>query len=254
MSEITAIFIDDGGVMNDNTLRAPEWRRLVGEYFSPRLGGDKHTWSEANRVVFERILPMLEVGHQAQDYVPWYDSYQVIWLREMAAYVGVPASADDDECLKMVWDSVDYITQHVHSAFPGVTESIKLLHTAGFTLFTSSGEHSRELDGHLKCMGVRDCFKTLYGSDLINCGKYSIEFFKRIFEHSHVIPSEALVVDDKPQYLAWAAILGAKTCLVSTGPNQNFEADVIVSSLAELPVALDSPHVKYNFPSFVKRD
>jgi FMN phosphatase YigB (HAD superfamily) len=244
MREVTSIFIDDGGVMNDNTLRAPEWRRLVGEYFSPRLGGDKHAWSEANRVVFERILPVLEVGHQAQDYVPWYDSYQVIWLREMAAYVGVRAPLDDDECLKMVWDSVDYITQHVHSAFPGATESIKLLHAAGFTLFTSSGEHSRELDGHLKCMGVRDYFKILYGSDLINCGKYSIEFFKRIFKHSGVIPGEALVVDDKPEYLAWAAGLGAMTCLVSANPTSDTKVHIVVPRMADLPAALDSHHVK----------
>jgi len=244
MSEITAIFIDDGGVMNDNTLRAPEWRRLVGEYFSPRLGGDKHAWSEANRVVFERILPMLEVGHQAQDYVPWYDSYQVIWLREMAAHVGVRAPLGDDECLKMVWDSVDYITQNVHSAFPGATESIKLLHAASFTLFTSSGEHSRELEGHLKYMGVRNCFKTLFGSDLINYGKYSEEFYMRVFEHSHVNPREVLVVDDKLQYLAWAANLGAKTCLVGANRTPDTKADIVISRLADLPAALDSHHVK----------
>lgn len=33
------IFVDDGGVMNDNRLRAPQWRRLLGEFFPPRLGG-----------------------------------------------------------------------------------------------------------------------------------------------------------------------------------------------------------------------
>jgi len=33
------IFLDDGGVMNDNNARALQWQRLVGEYFVPLLGG-----------------------------------------------------------------------------------------------------------------------------------------------------------------------------------------------------------------------
>ena len=244
MREVTSIFIDDGGVMNDNTFRTPEWRRLVGEYFAPRLGGDKSAWSEANRVVFERILPMLEVGHQAQDYVPWYDSYQVIWLREMAAYVGVPAPADDDDCLEMVWLASDYITQRVRSAYPSAAEAIKILHKKGFKLYTASGQHSRELEGYMKGMGIRQFFETLYGSDLINHGKYSIEYYRRMFEHAGIDSNHVLVVDDKLQYLAWAARLGAITCLVSANPTPDTKADIVIPRLADLPAALDSHHVK----------
>jgi HAD superfamily hydrolase (TIGR01509 family) len=240
MSKITTIFIDDGGVMNNNTLRGPEWRRLVGEYFAPRLGGSTEAWSVANRVVFTHLESMLIAGPGQQDYVSWFDGYQIRWLKEMAAQVGVKVPKDDGECLEMVWDSVDYITHHVHSAFPGATESVKLLHAAGFTLFTSSGEHSRQLDGHLKCMGIRDCFKTLYGSDLVNCGKYSIVFYKRIFKHSGVNPIEALVVDDKTDYLTWAANLGAKTCLVAAHLNKKAEVDLVISKLADLPAALET--------------
>jgi hypothetical protein len=32
--DIKVLFIDDGGVMNDNTRRTPQLRRLVGEYFA----------------------------------------------------------------------------------------------------------------------------------------------------------------------------------------------------------------------------
>jgi phosphoglycolate phosphatase-like HAD superfamily hydrolase len=38
-SVVTTIFLDDGGVMNDNALRGPEWQRLVGEYLSQVLEG-----------------------------------------------------------------------------------------------------------------------------------------------------------------------------------------------------------------------
>ncbi len=43
MPEITALFIDDGGVLNDNALRGPQWQRLVAEFFVPALGGDRAT-------------------------------------------------------------------------------------------------------------------------------------------------------------------------------------------------------------------
>jgi len=241
MREVTSIFIDDGDVMNDNTFRTPEWRRLVGEYFAPRLGGSADAWREANRVVFEQwMLPLLEEGPQGKDWISWYNARQIQWLREMASRVGVAEPINDVECLELVWQASDYITQRVKSAFPGVIEAIKLLHTNGFKLFTSSGEHSRQLDGHLKCMGVRDCFKVLYGSDIINYGKYSEEFYMRVFEHSHVNPREVLVVDDKPEYLAWAASLGAKTCLVRTLPNDQKTADFVITKLVDLPAALDN--------------
>ena len=44
------VFLDDGGVMNDNSQRGFQWRRLVGEFFVPLLGGTSEAWVEANRI------------------------------------------------------------------------------------------------------------------------------------------------------------------------------------------------------------
>ena len=30
------VFLDDGGVMNNNELRGPQWQRLIGDAFSAR--------------------------------------------------------------------------------------------------------------------------------------------------------------------------------------------------------------------------
>jgi hypothetical protein len=49
------IFLDDGGVMNDNSQRASQWQRLVSEFFLPLLGGTKEAWIEANRVAVDRV-------------------------------------------------------------------------------------------------------------------------------------------------------------------------------------------------------
>jgi hypothetical protein len=50
-----AIFLDDGGVMNDNDVRGKQWQQLVAEYLSPRLGGEPDKWSAANRLVAPRV-------------------------------------------------------------------------------------------------------------------------------------------------------------------------------------------------------
>lgn len=239
MSEITALFIDDGGVMNDNALRAPEWQRLVGEYFTPRLGGDITIWNEANRVVFARLEQILHVGPGEQDYITWFEDYQLRWLRDMVGFVGVTVPGNDAQCLELVWQASDYITQRVRSGYHGVVDAVRRLKRNGFTLFTSSGEHSRELEGYLKGMGIRDYFNTLYGSDIINQGKYSIEFYRRVFDHSGVVPEHALVVDDRLHNLIWAASLGAKTCLVGADPHHGGRVDMFIASLSDLPVALE---------------
>jgi hypothetical protein len=89
-TRITTLFIDDGGVMNDNAKRAPEWRRLVAEFFVPILGGNREMWEEANRVVIDNLLQqVLTPGPGGQDCVAWYDAYQVRWLREMAPLSGL---------------------------------------------------------------------------------------------------------------------------------------------------------------------
>jgi hypothetical protein len=45
------IFLDDGGVMNDNCRRSSQWQRRAGTFFAPRLGGEPAAWARANRVV-----------------------------------------------------------------------------------------------------------------------------------------------------------------------------------------------------------
>ena len=54
------IFFDDGGVMNDNSRRGPQWERLVGDYFSDRFGGTPSMWGEANQRYVVGVLSKFE--------------------------------------------------------------------------------------------------------------------------------------------------------------------------------------------------
>lgn len=238
MREISAVFLDDGGVMNDNAIRSAEWQRLVGEFFVPVLGGDHEGWAAANRVVFEHLLDFLTLGPLGRDYTQWWDEYQSLWLRDMAAFIGVATPGDDMECTRLAEEAALYITQRVRSAYPGVVDTVRIIQEMGKDLFTASGEVSHELDGYLTGMGIRGCFQTLYGPDLINQAKDGPEYYDRLFKHANVDPKSALVVDDNFHAVDWAHSVGAMTCLITVSAPGNIQADITVQSLADLPVTL----------------
>ncbi len=77
------IFLDDGGVMNDNNTRALQWQRLVSEFFAPLLSGPPDAWSRANRVVADRLFDPGTCRRRVQadlDYRSFERAYQVEWL------------------------------------------------------------------------------------------------------------------------------------------------------------------------------
>src|SRR5260221_13517654 len=72
-------FLDDGGVMNDNSTRALQWQRLVSEFFVPLLGGPAEAWTHANRVVADRLFEPVAWRRRVQaapDYRSFDRAYQ----------------------------------------------------------------------------------------------------------------------------------------------------------------------------------
>src|SRR5688572_2652825 len=103
MAQIHNLFLDDGGVITDDAGRQERYRRLVGEFFCPRLGGLPDSWSDANRTVFpqawRRLMERLESWDRAGDYLHEMDLYHLDWLRTMSAAVGVEAPTSDQDCV-----------------------------------------------------------------------------------------------------------------------------------------------------------
>ncbi len=235
-----AVFLDDGGVMNDNTVRAAQWRRLVGEFFAPILGGVPGAWAEANRVVTARILEPAAWEARlraAPDYGTFDRAYQVDWLHDMCRRVGVPLPSED-ECSALVRRADAFIIPRIRAAFPGAVEAIRALHAAGYTLHTASGESSTDLAGYLDGMGVRACFGRLYGPDLIDAFKTGPAYYERLLADAGVASAEALIVDDSPLAVSWAMQAGARAVLVGAAPDADVAASAHIGALAELPQAL----------------
>ena len=59
------LFLDDGGVISDNDVRAPQWQALAGDCLLPRPGGTPALWAEANRVAVGAPLAEWEEGVRA---------------------------------------------------------------------------------------------------------------------------------------------------------------------------------------------
>jgi hypothetical protein len=232
------IFLDDGGVMNDNEVRGPQWQRLVGEYFPPILGGTPEAWAAANRIYMESMFDPAQWEARLQtftDFNSWDAAYQLDWINGMCSIVGVPAPPAGD-AIELAHLASAHIIAHVRSAIPGATDSILALHAANHKLHTASGESSRELNGYLQGMGVRHCFGRLYGPDLVNLHKIGPAYYTRILADCGVAPDTALILDDRPQVTAWIEAAGARPLLVDpAAPLTRFS----IPALAHLPTWLE---------------
>ncbi len=231
------LFLDDGGVMNNNQVRGEQWPPLVAEFFAPKLGGAPAAWAEANRSVITRMLEPAAWQarlQSASDYRSFEHQYELDWISGMCKLVSVPIP-DEEQCYRLAVEAIVAIIPRVRSAFPGATDAIRAFHERGYTLYTASGSHSREIEGYLEAMGVRNCFQRLYGADLIDTFKAGPAYYERIFADTGVEPASALVVDDLPHALAWARQVGARTVLVGAAPAAEEEADIRIASLAQLP-------------------
>ncbi|MHA2095807.1 MAG: HAD family hydrolase [Candidatus Hodarchaeales archaeon] len=210
---VKVIFLDDGGVMNDNTRREPQWRELVSDFFAPRYGGSKEIWKSANRYAFLRLM---ENYNSTIKNTPLIDS-NAFWMETMSQWITDMfkiAEIDPppiDQRFPVSREAEEWITPRVDSAYPGIVETIFNLKDQGYTLCTASGEVSYSLHGYLSGMGVLQCFNKLYGPDLINTLKGSKVFYEKILTDMKISPEDGLVVDDSSEHLKYAKELGIKT-------------------------------------------
>ncbi len=232
------LFIDDGGVLNDNSRRAPEFRRFIAEFFPPRLGGEPEAWSEANRATFQGVFEAHKDSVAVVDaYEQGLVAYETAWLKAMCEHVGV-AVPEADDCAALAREALLYITNRVRAAFPGAAETVAELADAGYTLHTASNQASWELKAYLAQMGIVDRFGFLFGADLVNAMKPNHAYYERAFARAGVEPDRALVLDDSAEYLDAAREVGARTVLV--GPTEAPPGHLAVPSLAALPCLLET--------------
>ena len=204
---VRVVFLDDGGVLNDNERRAPEWRRLLGEFFPPLLGGTPAAWADANQVVFEGIWrDWQELQERGLEVGPdWWPAQNPRWLIGMCERVGVPIPDDVEGTVRA---SHRYVMARVDSAYPDAAPAMRAMHAKGVTLHLASGGQSYELEAYLRRMSVWELIDRPYGADLLGVNKTGRHYYERIVADCGVDPREAIVVDDTADVLEWAEATG----------------------------------------------
>ncbi|MFX0004231.1 MAG: HAD hydrolase-like protein [Candidatus Hodarchaeota archaeon] len=235
-----AIFFDDGGVLNDNSIRAPQWRVFCGEFFHSRFGGDPEVWGKANqRVMMSLEIHGMDPKEIYDDYITYYTNFKSEWVIKMfeEAKRSIPPKIEHER----IFDTAtEYIWSKVYSAIPGIIESIKILYSKGFILYTSTGLPSREIKMVLKGMGIKQFFSGFYGPDLINTRKLSSNFYEAIFNDINLESKNAIVIEDQPRFIENALKTGAnviQTCI--TGEFQP-KYPFYVENMHQLPKVIEN--------------
>jgi FMN phosphatase YigB (HAD superfamily) len=236
-----AIFLDDGGVMNDNEPRGEQWRRLVAAYFAPILGGAPQAWEDANYRFTTGLFEQSAWEHRlksAPDYESFERTYFVDWMAGMCDFVGVQCPSPE-RSIELGRAATAWIIPQIRASYSGAVEAIRGLHAWGYRLYTASGAASYDLAAYLEGMGVLDCFQRLYGPDLVDTFKMGPEYYTRILADARVDPADALVVDDSRHAAMWAAQAGVRCVRINSHTKQEEPSlPATIPALADLPALL----------------
>jgi HAD superfamily hydrolase (TIGR01509 family) len=241
VSPIEVLFVDKGGVLIDNyDDLAPQWRRLIGEFLAPRLGGRHEDWGAANVPAFERQWARFQQAAAAggpADIRGFFAKDARQWFLDMCDGVGI-ARPPDEVADAIAADTVRYVKAHLDIRVPRALVALRVLRARGVVLHTASADAHDDLVEYLERIGGRDLFDRVYGSDLVNTWKIGPDYYRAVLADSGVDPARAAVVDDSPQALAWARECGLRGFLVERRDGEPFD-DAVARIFEEVARAID---------------
>jgi len=237
MRPVEVLFVDKGGVLIDNNDLSPQWRRLIGEFLAPRLGGSPEAWGAANIPAFEHQLERWRAamaGRGPADIRGFFAKDARLWFLDMCDAIG-SERPPDVEAERIAADTVSYVRAHLEIRAPqrGLL-ALRRLRERGVVLHVASGDAHDELVTFLEQIGARDLFDRVYGSDLVNAWKFGPEYYRAVLADSRVDPERAAVVDDSPNALSWARDCGMRGFLVERQGGEVFDNAVtrVISEIA----------------------
>jgi phosphoglycolate phosphatase-like HAD superfamily hydrolase len=229
MAKITTLFIDKGGVLIDNTVLGPQYRRLLGEFLPSELGGDSDAWANANVGAAKRAFERYQQAYRtapSTNVRDWYAEDVRRWLYEMCDEVGRsrPPAAQADRIANAAHE---YVRRRVDIDSPRIVERLRDYHRRGLKLHTASGDQHSDLIGYLETMGVLELFGRVYGSDLVNRWKSGPAYYRAILADTGTEAGNAVVIDDSPRAIEWAGECDARGVLVRRRDGELFEDSVL---------------------------
>ena len=127
----------------------------------------------------------------------------------------------------------------LEKALPGVVEWIDEAHALGLAVGIASSSHAEWVRGHLERLELIDRFACLSCFDDVLQPKPAPDLYLAACESLGVSPSEAVAVEDSRNGILAAKAAGMAAVAVPSELTAHLdfsEADLVVSSLAELPL------------------
>ncbi|KAF9907360.1 hypothetical protein EC991_011009 [Linnemannia zychae] len=183
-----AIFLDSGGVINDNDRRAPQWVHHMEQYMpTTKIGGPGRLWGKSNGIISDRLFngdnPIWkQLIDKAKDFNQFYREYHLFWFQEGVRLVNkflkeeydeqeqqqgtdskkerqplilLALPESEEEQIQIAYDAHRYCTSVVRADYPGAVEAILALKfDQEFTMYTCSGESAPELELTFKTLGL----------------------------------------------------------------------------------------------------
>ena len=124
-------------------------------------------------------------------------------------------------------------------AFPGVVETLAILHQKGFTLTIASSRSRNSLTELTRNMGIADYISYILGADDVKEAKPKPEPVLKTLADMHFDADETLVVGDMAVDILMGTNTGARTCGVTWGNGTREElekagADFIIDKMEDI--------------------
>src|SRR5438552_5502741 len=151
-----------------------------------------------------------------------------------------PTEAQATRALAVYEHCYDSVLGRETTAFPGVTDGLERLASAGFGLACVTNKASRFTRPHLDKAGLAPYFSLVIGGDSLSARKPDPAPLRHAARHSGVSIDRLLLLGDSANDMQAARAAGCPVLCVPYGynegrPVQSLDCDGIVSSLDELP-------------------
>lgn len=125
------------------------------------------------------------------------------------------------------------------SCFPGVVETLGVLHDSGYRMAIASSRSRQSLEEYVELFRLDECFEMLVGGNDVNHGKPDPEPVLSILDAKGWSAGETLVVGDAAVDIQMGKAAGTPTCAVTYGNGTAIELesahpDFTVSEFSDL--------------------
>ena len=207
------VFLDLWGVLADSRRMTPAYRQRAAELLWSLHGGSIEGWLRA---------------HDAA--LAWYEAHMKkpeTW--ERGSWIEVVTRADSENIARMFREakvpppsdphrlsaSLDLdVMSAIDAAFPDARSAIARLRKDRHRVFVSTNATESNARGALRGAKLLDELDGLFTGELLNAGKTDAAYWRGIVQRLQIDPKRSFVVDDRPEYLKAAALVGFRCLLL----------------------------------------